>query len=285
MVRRLLVSLVFLVLLAGCAVRQESAVRSLPVNGVEIGYHVKGQGDPLLMIMGYAGTMDVWDPALVDALAKQYQVIVFDNRNVGRSTTSSDTVTMQLMADDALGLLDALGIEKAHVLGWSMGTVIAQEMAFKRPGAVGKLVLYGSACEREPVMDALKRFDGLTPEQFAALLFPRAWVAQHPDIYSRLPSPAIPAMPEAIERQRQALNQWGGSVDRLPGLNKEVLLMVGEDDAITPLAQSEKMAGLISGAWLVRYKGAGHWLMYQNPEGMASTIREFLESRQDLLAQ
>lgn len=187
------------------------------------------------------------------------------------------------MADDALGLLHALGIEKAHVMGWSMGSIVAQEMALKRPGNVDKLVLYGSACEREPVMKALKRFDGLTSAQFAAQLFPKAWVAQNPDVYSRLPVPAIPATSEAVGRQRQALDQWNGSTDRLADLDKPVLLMVGQEDVITPPAQSVQMAGLIPGAWLVRYTGAGHWLMYQNPEGMASAVHEFLESRQNLL--
>lgn len=88
MLRRLFVSVVLLALLIGCAANHESAFLSMPVNGVDIAYQVKGQGDPLLMVMGYGGTMDVWEPALVDALAKHYQVILFDNRNVGRSSTS-----------------------------------------------------------------------------------------------------------------------------------------------------------------------------------------------------
>lgn len=281
MLRKLCVCLILVVSLFGCADDRE--VRTIHVNGVDIGYRMMGQGEPLLMIMGYGGTMDAWDPVLVSELARNWQVILFDNRNVGYSSTSPEAVTISLMARDSLGLLGGLGIESAHVLGWSMGSVIAQEMALSQPDSIRKLVLYGSAFERDPVMEALKRFDGLTSEEFAAMLFPKPWVDRNSDIYSRLPVSVLPATPEAINRQRQALGLWKGSGDRLPGLDKDVLLVVGEADKITPLDQSLKMAGMIDGAWLVRFKGAGHWLMYQAPGGVASVVQDFLVDRQDLL--
>lgn len=281
MFRRCLIILALIVVLTGCATRQE--IRTARVNGVDLAYEIKGQGEPLLMIMGYAGTMDVWDPVLVDRLADHYQLIMFDNRNVGFSSTSSEEVSISLMAKDSIGLLNALGVESAHVFGWSMGTVIAQEMALSHPEKIRKLVLYGAACDGEPVMEALKRFEGLTPKQFAALLFPKEWAEANPDIYAQLPVPASPATPEAIARQHQALSEWPGTADRLPGLDKDVLLVVGEEDFVTPPAQGEKMMGLIQGAWLVRYKGAGHWLMYQTPEGLSSSTIDFLGQDQNLL--
>lgn len=279
--RKILVCLVFMVFLGGCA--SKARIQSAHVNGAEIGYQIRGKGEPLLMIMGYAGTMDVWDPALVDALADKYQVILFDNRNVGRSSTSAETVTISLMAQDCLGLLDALGVKSAHIFGWSMGSVIAQEIALVQPERVRKLILYGTAVEPEPIMEAIKRFDGLTPKEFVSKLFPKAWAEQNSDVYSRLPVPAVPATPEAVSRQRQALAQWQGTGSRLPHLNKDVLLVVGEDDSITPLSQSMKVAEMIDGAWLVRFKDGGHWLMYQTPEGLSSVTLEFLGARQNLL--
>lgn len=281
MLRHCVANLVILVFLTGCASRQE--VNTVHVNGVDIGYRIKGQGEPLLMIMGYAGTMDVWDPVLVDRLAEKYQVILFDNRNVGRSSTSPEEVTIPLMARDSLGLLEALNIESAHVLGWSMGSIVAQEMVFARPESVRKLILYGTAMESGPVMESLKRFDGKTPKEFVAMLFPKSWAEQNPDIFSRLPAPAVPATPDAINRQREALSFWQGTGDRLEELDKDVLLIVGEEDDVTPLPQSLKMADRIDGAWLARFKGAGHWLMYQSPEGMASVVDEFVDGRQNLL--
>ncbi len=284
--RRFLVCLVLLFLLAGCAARSTTPVSTtgtLSVNGVEIAYRSLGKGEPLLMIMGYAGTMDAWDPALVDSLAKSYRVILFDNRNVGSSGTSSYPVTIDLMARDGLGLLKGLGIGHAHVMGWSMGSVIAQEMALMDPDAVDKLVLYGTTCSAEAIRAALNKFDGLTPEQFMAMLFPKPWVVKYPDIYSRLPSPAKPATPEAIGRQHQAIFDWTGTCDRLGGLDKDVLVVTGELDDITPPQGALEVAARIPGSWLVRFKGAGHWLMYQSPEGLAASVKTFLATDQNLL--
>ncbi len=286
--RHVIVLVLLVVFLAACVdgqtVSVESVeVRTVHVNGVDIGYKSVGQGEPLLMIMGYGGTMDVWDPALVNALAKSYQVVIFDNRNMGYSSTSPEAVTLPLMARDALGLLHALGIEQAHVFGWSMGSIIGQEMAFMQPEVVDKLVLYGSSCERDATMAALKRFEGLTPEQFIAMLFPKAWAEQNPGIYSRLPAPSIPPTQEAISRQHQALASWQGSCDRLASLEEEVLVVVGEDDRILSLDQSLQLVAGIKGAWFVRFRGAGHWLMYQSPEGLADVVDVFLRGNQDLL--
>jgi pimeloyl-ACP methyl ester carboxylesterase len=284
-----LASLALLFLLAaGCAPVRSITVAALPVaiaqvDDARLGYRVVGAGEPLLLIMGYAGTMDVWDGDLVARLARTRRVILFDNRGMGHSSGSEAPLTMEMMARDALGLMDVLGIRRADVMGWSMGSVIAQEMALTRPDAVGKLVLYGSACDPEPVRAALARFDTMSREQFAAALFPRVWTEANPSIYSRLPSPALPPSAQAVARQRAALDAWEGTRARLTSLSGPVLLVSGEDDAVTPVDQSLDMASLIPGAWLARFKGGGHWLMYQTPEGMASVIETFLSGRQDLL--
>lgn len=286
MVRCAALTFLLALCLAGCAAKATIHSASVVnVNGMDIGYEMSGQGEPLLMIMGYGGTMDVWDPVLVDRLDDHYTVIRFDNRNVGFSSTSAEPVTVDLMALDALGLLDALGIEQAHVLGWSMGSMIAQEMALARPDAVEKLVLYGTISEHDAVMRAIGQFDGLTPRQFMDMLFPKDWAAQNQGIYTRLPKPAKPATPEAIARQRQALAKWPGTTDRLREIRHDTLLVVGEEDSITPPEQSLAVAGKLPGAWLVRFKGAGHWLMYQTPDGLASAIHLFIQDRQNLLQQ
>lgn len=283
-----LAALALCALLTACAHGRPVPVRTLPVHtvpvdDVRLGYRMVGTGEPLLMIMGYAGTMDVWDSALVARLAKTRRVILFDNRNMGHSSTSATPVTMERMARDALGLLDALDIKRADVLGWSMGSVIAQEMALARPGTVGKLVLYGTAFEPGPVLAALDRFDAMSHEQLVASLFPAKWAEQHPDVYAGLPTPALPPAPQAVARQREALALWPGTRDRLPMLDKNVLLLVGEDDTVTEVCQSLAMASLIRGAWLARFDGGGHWLMYQTPADMARVVETFLSTRQDLI--
>jgi pimeloyl-ACP methyl ester carboxylesterase len=92
------------------------------VNGVKLAYYLKGKDDPMIMIMGYAGTLSAWDPALLDELAKNNQLIIFDNRGAGLSTdTKENNTTIPQMADDAAALVKSLGFKKVNVFSWSMG--------------------------------------------------------------------------------------------------------------------------------------------------------------------
>lgn len=265
----------------------EVPVRTVTVNGADMGYRVMGRGEPLLLVMGYAGCMDVWDPVLVDGLSERFRVIMFDNRGMGYSGTggqgSMRKLTMRDMAADALGVLDALGVERAHVLGWSMGSLIVQEMALEAPDRVDKLVLYGSAVDPKPVVAAVDRLSTMTHDAFMKNLFPGAWADGHGDVYGRLPSPAIPADPAVVAAQREAIARWVGTEDRAGDISADTLLVVGENDSLTPPSQSVRLAGLIPGAWLMRFKGGGHWLMYQNPAALARVIEDFLTVNQDLL--
>jgi pimeloyl-ACP methyl ester carboxylesterase len=112
------------------------------VSDIDIAYNEYGNGDPLIMVMGYSGTMDMRDPRVIQALAKQYRVITFDNRGMGHSPSSDREYTIPLFVSDTACLMNALGIKKAHVLGFSMGTIIAQELTLDYPEKVGKLILY-----------------------------------------------------------------------------------------------------------------------------------------------
>ncbi|WP_319469012.1 alpha/beta hydrolase [uncultured Pseudodesulfovibrio sp.] len=116
-----------------------------------------------------------------------------------------------------------------------------------------------------------------------ARLFPDAWKELHPDIYSRLPSTSITPSAEVIGRQYKALVNWPGTRERLATLNKETLVIVGQDDRITPPEQAMATVSLIEGAWLTRFKGADHWLMYQAGKDMASVIEGFLSVQGDLI--
>jgi len=252
-------------------------VQTVAVGDVVLGYRSFGQGKPLLLITGYGCTMDAWDPVLLSILASQHRVLVFDNRGMGFSTTSATPFSLRLFADDAVGLLTALGIARADVLGWSMGAITALEMAAAYPERVGKIVAYGAAADPGPVNAAIDRFNRMTPAAFVSQLFPRDWAEAHPGAASRLPKPARAPDPESVRRQREALAAWPGFGDRLSGLGKDVLLVVGRDDAVTPPEQSLKLAGLISGAWLAQFPDAGHWLMYQMPDALAGLVEIFLD--------
>ena len=96
-------------------------VERAAVGDINIAYRVLGQGDPIVLIMGYSSTMDMWDPLFLDSLSSKYRVIIFDNRGMGNTTAPPGNFSIAQVANDTAGLLTALGIEKYHVLGWSMG--------------------------------------------------------------------------------------------------------------------------------------------------------------------
>jgi pimeloyl-ACP methyl ester carboxylesterase len=237
--------------------------------------------------MGYSGTMDLWDPQFLENLASQYQVIVFDNRGMGNTTTGTKEFTMEQFAEDTVGLMDVLGIGQTHVLGWSMGTNIAQEVALRYPDKVSKLVLYAADCGGEQavypspeVMKELTDTSGTAEERgerLFKLLFPEEWLQQYPDFYKQFPQPNEKTPPENIERQTQAMENWQGTYDRLPDIKPSTLVATGTEDVLTPPQNSLIIVNRIPGAWLVQIGEAGHGLMYQFPNRFASIISDFLE--------
>jgi pimeloyl-ACP methyl ester carboxylesterase len=117
-------------------------VKFAEVNGVKMAYYTRGEGEPLLMINGFMSSMSLWDPLMIETLAKQHQLILFDNRGVGLSTdTEENNTTIPQMADDAAGLIKALGFEKANILAYSMGARIGQQMLIRHPNLVNKAIL------------------------------------------------------------------------------------------------------------------------------------------------
>lgn len=112
------------------------------VGAVKLAYYTRGEGKPRLMINSFISTMSLWDPLLIEELAKTRKLILFDNRGVGMSTdTVENNTTIPQMADDTAGLIQALGLEKPDILGWSMGARIAQQLLIRHPDLVGKAVL------------------------------------------------------------------------------------------------------------------------------------------------
>ena len=118
------------------------------INGISVNYEVSGHGEPLLLITGFASDLNTWAFQL-RAFNKHFQVIRFDNRGIGESDKPEGPYSTREMAEDAIGLLDHLGIERAHVVGHSMGGAIAQEVAISHPERVSKLVLCASFARRD----------------------------------------------------------------------------------------------------------------------------------------
>ncbi|MHB8120461.1 MAG: alpha/beta fold hydrolase [Methanothrix sp.] len=219
-------------------------VERVLVGDINIAYRVLGQGDPVVLIMGYSSTMDMWDPRFLDNLSTKYKVVIFDNRGMGNTTAPPGNFSIAQFANDTAGLMAALGIEKSHVLGWSRGSFVAQELAIRYPERVNKIILYAGDCGgKEAVM----------------------------------PSPQETSLPENIERQAQAIATWPGACDRLGSIKSPALVVTGTEDVITPPENAFILAQRINVSWLVQFEGAGHGLMYQYPDRLAKIVMDFIE--------
>lgn len=267
-----------------------ATARSVRVGDIDIGYRMLGEGEPLVLITGYSATMDMWDRHLIKELSARYRVILFDNRGIGRTTASDRPFSIGLFAEDTVGLMNALGIKKAHVMGWSMGTFIATEITLKYPGRVDKLVLYAGSCgwsdkdavkSSPEVSAALTDLSGTGAERAKRLLgvlFPRRWLEEHPDFAGGLPRPETPLSRDSIERQGAAIGAWAGACDRLGKIVQPTLIITGTEDVVIPPGNSQMMASRIPGSWLIRIPG-GHSNMYQYPELFSRCLLGFLQAR------
>jgi len=279
-------------ILTGCAKVKEIDMKKIKlekahVADIDVAYSVFGTGYPLVLIMGYSGTMDLWQPRVLAALARRYRVIIFDNRGMGETSSSEKPFSIEQFADDTAGLLDALGIKQAHILGWSMGTNIALEFTLRYPEKVNELILYAADCGGKEaiqpsaeVVQAMTDTSGTEEERGMRMLktlFPEKWLKVNPDPGKYFPPVTESSSPENIRRQWDAMMKWAGAYSRLKQIRQRTLLITGADDVSTPPANSLMLAGEVPGARLVQINGAGHGLMYQYPEEFSKTLLLFLE--------
>jgi pimeloyl-ACP methyl ester carboxylesterase len=240
--------------------------------------------------MGIGYDSSLWTLAQVPALSTQFQVIMVDNRDAGRSSTASQPYSVADMADDLAGLLDSLEILRSHLLGLSMGGMIALEFALRHPDRLDRLILTGTgAAPARSAVDPIqiwtwvkandatgKVFGG---QQFASL-FSTAFLRNHQavrDTAELLASNPYPMSPEAYGRQADAYRHFD-ALDRLPGITAPTLVVVGEQDLLTPPWIAREVAEAIAGArfQVIRGNGSSHLLPIERPEDFNRLVMNFL---------
>jgi pimeloyl-ACP methyl ester carboxylesterase len=267
------------------------------VGDINIAYKQLGNvtDNPIVLITGASTTMDMWSPTLLKELSSNRTVIIFDNRGAGESTAGTKEFSINQFANDTIGLLDALNIEKADILGSSMGSFIAQELTLKNLNRVNNLILYASSCggnEAVPpgsqVLQALTTMTNTSSfpptkediDRITSTLFPPEWLKANPNYQNYIPFPKESVSPETIQRQNEAIVSWitTGTCNALSNITQPTLVIVGTDDIWTPAANSLMIAENIPGAWLVQIGDAGHGLMYQYPVEFSKVVSAFLQT-------
>src|SRR5919112_1605998 len=169
---------------------QSIPAKKVHVGDIEIAYKTFGKGNPILLINGYSHSMDNWDPTLLERLAFNYTVIIFDNRGIGNTTSGEKGFSMVQFANDTASLLDVLQFKQIDVLGYSMGGMIAQELALNYPDRVGKLIIYASTCGGKEFIvsqDVINRLSNGTGsamdriERLVHLFYPEEWRNENPN--------------------------------------------------------------------------------------------------------
>jgi pimeloyl-ACP methyl ester carboxylesterase len=265
-------------------------VNGIATNGaVRIAYDVRGGGPPLLLVQGLAYARWGWEP-VVDLLAERFTVLQFDNRGVGESDVPEGPYTVADMAADAVAVLDAEGVERAHVVGASLGGMIAQELAVSRPGRVDRLVLActtpgGSRGFPMPEVTVRLLTESLwMPREEALRLFVENALAPEsvrtrPEIADRIVAHRL-ASPQSIEAW-QAQAAAGATFDaasRIGGIRAPTLVLQGDEDVVVDPRNAELLAELIPDARVERFPGTGHVFFWEQPERFVRSVTEFLEA-------
>ncbi len=260
------------------------------VNGIELYYDVRGAGEPLLLIAGLGFGAWSWYRQIPE-FSRAFTVIAFDNRGVGLSDKPEVEYTITMMAEDAAGLLRALEIKRAHVLGHSMGGYIAQELALGHPELVARLVLVSTSfggrnavlMSSETAMQMVSELQTENPEaalrRGLRLRFSDRFIAERPDLieeFLELRKAHLPS-PQAWQRQFAACLGFE-TESRLGALRAPTLIVTGDDDPIVPAENSRRLAQRISGSRLHVFPGARHLVFIEHAEEFNRLVIAFLRS-------
>ena len=263
-------------------------------DGVRFAYRRFGApiGVPLLFLQHFRGDLDSWDPAVVDAIAAEREVILMDNRGVGLSEGLVPSRVSD-MARDVLAFADALELDQVDLLGFSLGGFVAQEVALIRPTFVRRLVLTGTGPKGAPRMHGWRpdiaehaRRAQAGGEDILYIFFAHTETSQARGMEflgrftARTEDRDRPTTLAARDAQYDAIVDWGipdhQALERLRGITQPTLIVQGDNDLMIPTSGSYLMAGLIPDTRIRIYPDAGHASLFQYPEQYAADVNTFL---------
>jgi pimeloyl-ACP methyl ester carboxylesterase len=280
-------------------------LKKVHVGDIDVAYKMFGKGDPLILFNGASDNMDAWDPSFLTGISSNHTVIVFDQRGIANTTVGSKPYTYPQLANDTAGLLDALKIPKADVMGYSLGGHIAQAFTIIHPEKVNRLILVATTCGGKDGIPKPPEFLKLqadiinkslhnipATQELKALnvaSLGSGWIKLHPET-AVIPANTTslqqlkPGLPPEIANKQNNLGiwentNWSGACDAEAKLAKPTLVIAGTDDNnYMPHANALILASKIPGAWLVQIKNAGHAVMNQYPAEIGKIVNTFLST-------
>jgi pimeloyl-ACP methyl ester carboxylesterase len=255
----------------------------------QIVYREIGNGPPLVVLNGFAATAADWDPLFIDALAASHHLILLNNRGIGGSTDDGRSFDIGNLAEDTANVIATLGLERASVMGWSMGGFIAQALGLRYPDRIDKLILLstdagGSSADltSSALWSQLIDTSGTADEQarrLVSLLFPSGIAeAFYRDFGQTIAAARAQLSPDLLKRQAVAMDSWhdGGVANCLQEIRRPVLVATGTDDVLIPPSNALKLVSAIPDAWLAQFPRSGHAFIAQYPRVLAELIHVFL---------
>jgi 3-oxoadipate enol-lactonase len=263
--------------------------RSL-INGIELAYELRGNGAPLVMIHGAQGDQSMFADLASVCAANKFRVLTFDQRGSGLSEKPDIDYSIAMLADDTAALIDHVGFSAAHVVGVSMGGMIAQELALRHPAKVRSLVLgcttpggHKAIRAEGNALAAAYSLQPMSAEErgraLAEAVFSKGHLARHPEIIATMIEARRqrPIDPIALGHRMKALTEHD-TYDRLPKIGCPTLVITGKDDALISWENSRLLAERIPGARLEVLDPAGHCFWLERPEESRAAIVRFLSS-------
>jgi pimeloyl-ACP methyl ester carboxylesterase len=272
-----------------------STERVTAETGIEYAYRDLGEGEvPLVLLQHFRGNLDNWDPALVDALAAERRVVTFDN--VGVAATSGTTpTTVEAMAHGAIAFIEAMGFERVDLLGFSIGSFVAQEIALIRPDLLRRVVLASSAPQggaamhgwAPGVIGAVGKPE-TSPEEYISVFFAPTDTSREAGQQAagrifggRTAGRDEPTSWQTRNAQYDAVCAWGipnhAMLERITAIEHPVLVANGDSDPMILPRYSYLLAGLLPNARLVIYPDSAHGFLFQHHSEFATDVNAFLD--------
>jgi len=259
------------------------------INGINIAYELGGAGAPMVMIHGAQGDQTMF-AGLAATFAPRFNVLTFDQRGSGLSDKPDMVYSVAMLADDTAALMDHVGVDDAHIIGVSMGGMIAQEFALRHSRRVRSLVL---GCTTPGGAKSVHAAAGLATTAYstkemsaeergralAEAAFTTGYIARHPELITTMIEQRRrrPIDPVGFARRMAALQTFD-TYDRLPQIKCPTLVITGKDDALISWENSRLIASRISGAQLTILEPAGHCFWLEQPDQSRDAIQHFLDT-------